>query len=116
MRPAVHPEDTALLEVRDVHVNRDHLLRLRIALFPDAHVERTAKDVRRRMRPALMLGNRQTRRIPRLGKGARLVGNRKAEIVAERWAWHAFELVLVEYGGPVAGEIDLRIRRRRNEK
>ena len=56
MRTAVHKDNAPLLEIADVHVQRDDVLRLGIAFFPDAHVRGPPQDIRRRVRPALVLG------------------------------------------------------------
>ena len=67
MRPAVHPDGSLLLVGADVALDRDELLRVRILLFPDPHLQRTAVDVRGDVDLALMLSQRQARGVPAVG-------------------------------------------------
>ena len=113
MRPAVHPERPALLEVAHVQVNRHQLLRLGMALVPDPHVQRTAQDVRRRVSPALMLGHRQSGCVPRLGECPRALVDRQPQEVAERRPGNPLRLVLVEDRVVAARDVELRRRRAR---
>ena len=69
------------------------ILRLGIALLPDAKLERTAIDVRRDVHLALMLGQRQPRRIPAERPLARAVGDRQTEVVAELRTGNALGLI-----------------------
>jgi hypothetical protein len=108
MRTAIHPERAPLLEVADVEMYGHDLLRLGIALVPDPHVERTAKDIRGGVSAALMLGHRQPGGVPGLGERAGVLVDRQPEIVAERGPGNSLRLVLVEEGAVAAGEVGLR--------
>ena len=107
MGPAIHPERPPLLKIADVLVNRHDLLRLGMPFLPDAHVQRPAQDIRRRMRPALMLGDREARGVPCLGKGAGAVVDRQAQVVAKRRPRNPLGLVLVKEAVPTARQIRL---------
>ena len=113
MRTPVHPDRARLLVGADVVLDRDELLRVRIALFPDPELQRTSIYVGRDVHLALMLGQRQSRRIPAERPLPRAVGDRQAEIVAELGAGNALGLIFIESGAPAARQVNLRVCRRR---
>src|SRR5437870_8816964 len=108
MWPYVHPDRARLLVRADVVLDRDERLRFRIPLFPDAQLQRTAIDVRRHVDSALMLFERQPRRIPTEGPLPRRVVDGESEIVDELGAGNALGEILVIARRPTAGEIGLR--------
>src|SRR3989442_13986016 len=57
------------------------------------------------MRLALMLGQRQQRRVPAVGMKARGFVDWKAEIIADLRSRDPLRLILVEARSPLAGEI-----------
>ena len=115
MRTAVHPDRARLFVGADVVLDRDERLGLGIALFPDAQLQRTAIDVRRNVHLALVLVERQARRVPAERPLARRFGDREAEIVDEVRTGDALGLIFVIARSPAAGEIGLRARWRRRE-
>ena len=88
-------------------VDRDDLLGLGVALLPDAQLQRSAQDVGRRVRAALVLGHREPRRVPGFRERAGVVVDRQPQVVAERGAGNALRLVLVEQArsSPRSGRI-----------
>src|SRR5881397_2412711 len=105
MRAAVHPNGPPLLIRADVLLNRDQPLGLRIFFFPDSQVQGPAINIRNDVNAALMFRYAQTRGIPAQGKLPRAFGDRKTEVVHERWTENALRLVLMKQGCPVSGEI-----------
>ena len=95
VRPAVHP-DRALGAPREVvDLDGDELLRVPVALFPDAD-RREAGRVVGGVDAALVLGQRDERRVPGVGAEPHGVGDRDAGVVAELGARQTVGFVLVE--------------------
>src|SRR5687768_3957054 len=102
MRAAIHPDGPGLLVCAAVHLDGLQVLRLRMLLFPDAQVERSAEDIRRHVDAALLFRERDARGVPAVGVLARGVVDGQAEIVAELRARNALGLILVIAGLPDA--------------
>src|SRR5207249_7584622 len=115
MRAAVHPDRARLFVGTDVVLDRNEFLTLRIALFPDAQLQRTAIDVRRDVYLTLMFLEGQARRVPAERPLPGGVVDGKAGIVREVGARNALREVLVIAGRPAAGQIDLRTSGRRKK-
>jgi len=62
----------------DVRVNLDELLRVVVAVFPDAQHADPAKTISRRVRLALMLRHGEQRGVPGFGAQARGVADGEA--------------------------------------
>ena len=112
MRAAVHVDRPRLIVGADVMLDRDELLRVRVPIFPDAEVQRTAIDVGRDVHAALLFRQRDPRRIPAVGELPRRRVDRQAEIVAEVGARNALRKVFLVPRAPGPREIGLRERRR----
>ena len=82
----------------------------------DAQVADAAEPVGGRMRLALVLGQRQQRRVPAVGAQPRGVVDRQAGVVADLGARHALDLVFVKDRRPHATQIDLRRGRSRGAR
>src|SRR5437667_4760160 len=108
MRTAVHPDRPPLLVRAEVHLDGQEILRIGIALVPDAELHRTAEDVAGVIDLALVLGDRAARDVPAVGVEARGLVDRQAGVVAPVAAGHAIHLILVVAPVPFAFEADLR--------
>jgi hypothetical protein len=86
----------------------DHLLRRVVVERGDAQVANAAEPIGGGVGLALVLGQRQQRRVPGVGTQPLGVGDRQTGVVADLGAGGAFDLVFVKDGRPDAGEIDLR--------
>src|SRR4029450_1441491 len=82
MRPAIHPNRPPLHVGADELLDRNHFLRVRILFLPQAELERTAIDVRNRIRLALMLEQRPSRDVPGVGVHARGLIDRQPQIIS----------------------------------
>ena len=100
MRAVVHPDGAVLLIGAGVVVDRDQVLRLRIALLPDAELQGAAIDVGDRVDLALVLRERQTVRIPAQGPLASLGVDRNAEIIDQIRARECAPAGLRKIAGP----------------
>src|SRR5881397_1750680 len=89
-------------------VECDDLLRVFIDFLRDPEIGRSSWRVVGRMRFALMLGERQQRRIPTVGSESRRIIDRQAEIISDFWAGYALRLILVKARRPFTRGIDLR--------
>ena len=83
MRTAVHPDGALGRLPGNVGVIGDQLLRVAVHFLPDAQVGGSAPGVVGRVRAALILGQREQRRIPAIAAQARRVVDRQSEIVAD---------------------------------
>ena len=83
MRTAIHPNGSLRRLPGNVGVIGDQLLGVAVHFLPDAQVGGAAPGVIGRMRAALILGQRQQRRVPAIAAQARRVVDRQPEIVAD---------------------------------
>src|SRR6185436_5042815 len=116
MRTAVEPDRPLLRVGAEEMLDGDRVLRGWIAFFGDPHANRPAIDVRRDMRAALLLGLRETRRVPTVRVLTRGGVDRQAKVVGEVGARAALWLILVEDAVPVAVEEALRAGRCREQR
>jgi hypothetical protein len=120
MRTAVHPE-RAREPVAAVAVVRHEPLRDRVVFLDERQAAGAAVLIRRRMRQALVLGNREPRRRVQRRLVAQRIVDRQTRIVAEIGAAAAIDEFLLKAEDaaarvvPVAADVDLRARRRRAE-
>src|SRR4029453_10886063 len=95
MRPATHPNRPPLHVGADELLDCNHFLRVRILFLPQAELERTAIDVRNRIRLALMLEQRPSRDVPGVGVHARGLIDWQPQIISPIGPWNTIDLVLV---------------------
>src|SRR6185436_12016867 len=84
--------------------------------FRDADLDGAAVDVRGHVRAALVLRQRQARRVPAVGVLPGRGVERDAEVVAELRAGPPLGLILVKRAAPVAVERALRVRRKDRQR
>ena len=82
MRTAIHPDRSLGAPGEVMNMNRDQLLRVAIALFPDAKTGE-ARCVIRWMHAALILGKRDERRVPGVGAESSGVREWDAAVVTQ---------------------------------
>src|ERR1700688_2925049 len=102
MRPVVHPDGSVLLVSADVLLDRNDALRLRILLFPDPQIKRSAIDIGNQVNLALMLGEGRSRRAPGESPGARAFVDGHTVILSER---RIADRLIVRRRRPVAAEV-----------
>src|SRR5689334_6802320 len=107
MRTAVHPDRPFLLVSIDVLLDGDELLADRIALFPDAQLQRPPVNVSRRVNLALVFRRLEPQRVPTERPLASRVIHRKAQVIDERGAGDALGLILLVTGAPDARKVSL---------
>ena len=114
VRTAVHPDGALGLLPGNVRVEGDQLLRRSVELAPDAQVRGAAGRVVGRMRLALMLGQREDRRVPAVGVQACRLVDRNPQVVADVRTGNALRLILVKPRRPLTREIGADDRARRS--
>src|ERR1700722_7766988 len=102
MGTVVHPDGAGLLVGADVLFDGNHVLGLRVALFPNAQVERSAVDIGNQMNLALMLGQGGSRRAPGESPGACAFVDWDPIILDER---RISDLFIVRRGRPAAAQV-----------
>src|SRR2546422_11228140 len=93
-----------------VRMNRDKLLGILIAFFPNAHAGET-RNIVGRMHSTLIFQQRDEGRVPGVGSKARSVVERNSGVVAELWPEEPVRPVLMKDGEvvPNSAEVHLRI-------
>ena len=89
-------------------VDGDQALRVCLALFPDPEIAERAHLVRREIRLALMMPQRDAGRVVRQRPESAGLVERKAAVVGDLGAGAALHEVLVQHRRPVAAQIDRR--------
>ena len=108
MRPSVHPNHPVLFISADRLVDRDELVGDGVSFFPDPCPKRPAVNVGHHMHLALMLLERQSRRLIRQPPLSSLIVYGESEKLYQRRPCSAFRTILrVRIAVPDPGEIDL---------
>src|SRR2546422_958549 len=107
MRTSIHPDRSFRSLPRDVRMICNELLRVLIDFLPHAQIRRAPRGVVRRMRLALMLRQREQRRIPAVASQAGCIVDWKAEVVADFRTGNALRLIFMKPRSPFSGWINL---------
>ena len=115
MLAAIHPDRSLRRLPGNVRVECDDLLRIFVDFFRDPEICRPSGRVVRRVRLALMLGQRQQGCIPTIAPEPRCIIDRQAKVIPDLRTRDALRLIFVESRRPFTGRIDLRKGRHTQE-